>query len=114
MIIKYNIEDFTDISSMEDFYRKLGIWNDMGKTIFDVSQLHMEKENCEILQEYIYNTIRLKSRFKGLADRIPRSVASMDWLNFSPVSNPDMPKDEIWIDELSPIEIAEKKRRLED
>lgn len=107
-IIKYKIDDFKRISCMDDFYKSLGIFNEIGKTIIEVGQIHMEQENCERLQEYIFESLCKNKKYRVYKEDKLKCFAAMDWLQFSPVSDKNMPKDEIWIDELSEDEIAKK------
>ncbi|MEI6296227.1 MAG: hypothetical protein WCO84_01095 [bacterium] len=98
LVIKYNIEDFKDIISMGDFYKKLGMYDMFEKKIVtNVSQMFMEKENCEKLLEFMKSNYKKNKEIKHYHQKQAHNLCTMDWINYSPVSKDDISKDEFWI-----------------
>ena len=96
--IKYDVEKMAGIESMWDFYQRIGLLDDFESgEITHVSQIYIDGENCERLQELIKATLKKSRKFKGWKDNRVDAVASMDWANYSPVSGGDIPKDEVWV-----------------
>lgn len=95
-IIKYKIEDFSGIKTLEDFYRQLGLYDDMIAKKLTVYDINMEQENCEKLQEYMFNNFKKKRTYK---EQYIKSSIAMHWLDLSPTSKLNPPKDEIWVDD---------------
>lgn len=98
-IVKYNISDLSKITCMADFYKVTGISKLLeSKEIIDVEQIHMNKENCEKLDDICKTNYKLRDKkFKHLSKTSWERAVAMDWLNYSPVCHEDMPNDEIWI-----------------
>ena len=101
-IIKYNIKKLKRIKDMEDFYKKIGLFKKIqNKEITNVNQIHMNKENCEKLCDYIKSNARKNKNIpfaKTCTQKYLDNICGMDWLMYSPdTSIKDIPKNEIWI-----------------
>jgi len=96
-IIKYNIKDFKKMKTLDDFYKQLGLYDKLMSSEITVFDVHMNREECEMLDEFMKNTMRKKFKKQYTEKYIDISVG-MHWLNYSPnTNNPDVPKGELWI-----------------
>lgn len=96
-IIKYDINDFKGIKNLDGFYKQLGLFDDLLAKKYNVMDVYMERENCEMLKDFMvanFNNKKTRLRPKYIA-----SSVGMHWMNLSPSSILDVPKDEIWVDE---------------
>jgi hypothetical protein len=97
-ILKYNIEDFSGIESMEDFYTVAGLMDRIRNKELTQFDIHMDREECEMLNDFSReNNRKNKKKHRKDGSTLFTSVA-MDWMNYSPSSNnDDVPKGELWI-----------------
>ena len=51
--IRYNIKNFVDIISMADFYERVGIKKGEDWLIDNISEIKMNRKDCEQLLEYL-------------------------------------------------------------
>jgi len=98
-IIKRNINDFSGIKNMLDFYRLLGIYDKLGHQIQSVSHIRMNDADCEKLKDFMINNIpRNKKKLRYYTTGV-----ILDWVNLSPKSDNNVPSNEIWIDEIEKL-----------
>jgi predicted DNA-binding protein len=96
-ILKYNIEDFSGIESMEDFYTVAGLMDRIRNKELTQFDIHMNRLECEILNDFSKKNNR-KSKKKKWSERMIDNSVAMDWLNYSPSSdNAQVPEGELWI-----------------
>lgn len=96
-IIKYNINDFKKIQTLDDFYKPLGLYDRLATSEITVFDIHIDREECEILNKFMKNTNRKKMKKLYTEKHIDVAVG-MHWLNYAPSSNnSEVPKGELWI-----------------
>lgn len=95
-IIKYDINDFSDIVSMYDFYERIGLYDsETNKWEIDkVSQVHMRRGNDFKLLDFISAN---KDSKKKMSQKLRKISDGMEWLMLCPVGNLIVPENEIWI-----------------
>ena len=96
-IIKYNIDDFTKIERLEDFYKQTGLYDKLMNSELTVFDIHMNREECEMLNSFMKVTNRKKMK-KLYAEKYIDTSVAMHWLNYAPMTNnAEVPKGELWI-----------------
>ena len=94
--IIYEITNFSDVSCMEDFYKKIGLLEDLRTgEISSVCHIFMEQGNCEKLLEYIKKNWDKNTDSYFYKDKKKENSYLSDWINFSPTSKKFMSKNEI-------------------
>lgn len=86
-LIAINKDMYSNIKSMSDFYKSVGIVDMIpeGYT-FDVQKIYMNKDDCEELQDIIYNNLIKDEQYKNYKEKYLRRNIAMDWLFYSPSS----------------------------
>ena len=83
---------------MDDFYQQVGLTDDFKSgLITHVQQIHMERKNCDSLSGIMIATLKKDKKYKLFTDRHINTVAGMECMNYSPVSNDNVPDNEIWV-----------------
>ena len=86
------------IITMEDFYKAVGL---MGKFeefgIVDIQQIWMNRGQDLELNDLCKSNARKSRKYKNMSDRHIETSIAMDWLCYSPVSVPYVPKNELWL-----------------
>lgn len=96
--IQFADDAISKIRSMDDFYNATGlvdIIKELGVT--NVDQIWMNRDKCENLQDIVMGNLKKSKKYKSWGDRALNTAVAMDWLNYSPVSIPYIPDNEIWI-----------------
>lgn len=98
-IFKYDIGSMkTGVCSMNDFYARTHLIELMrAGLISDVAQIWMNRKNCDILHDSLYESLRKSRKYKDFTDKYLRTSSAMDWLNYAPVGIEWLPEDEIWV-----------------
>lgn len=90
-VIQFRLEDFSKIMSIEDFYKKIGVYEYIkSRQITNIEQIHMLRSECELLLDIMQSSQKRK-------DEHTKFSVSMDWLNYSPVSHVSFNAGEIVI-----------------
>ena len=76
-------------TGLADVIKELGVTN--------VDQIWMNRTKCEGLQDIVMGNLKKSKKYKNRGDRALNTAVAMDWLNYSPVSIPYIPDNEIWI-----------------
>ena len=98
MTIQFADDAISKICSMDDFYNATGLADvikELGVT--NVNQIWMNRTKCEGLQDIVMGNLKKSKKYKNRGDRALNTAVAMDWLNYSPVSIPYIPDNEIWI-----------------
>lgn len=98
MTIQFTDDAISKICSMDDFYNATGLADvikELGVT--NVDQIWMNRTKCEGLQDIVMGNLKKSKKYKNRGDRALNTAVAMDWLNYSPVSIPYIPDNEIWI-----------------
>ena len=99
-VIKFNIDDMKNITSMLDFYKKLGICDKNGENwlINDIKNCKMNTAQCAKLLDFMLANHKLR---KNSLRKEPKAVyefhINLEWANYSPVSIDEIPEDEVWV-----------------
>lgn len=96
--IQFTDDSISKIRSMDDFYNATGLADvikELGVT--NVDQIWMNRTKCESLQDIVIGNLKKSKKYKNRGDRALNTAVAMDWLNYSPVSIPYIPDNEIWI-----------------
>ena len=97
MTVQFTDNAISKICSMDDFYKATGLADvikELGVT--NVDQIWMNRIKCESLQDIVMGNLKKSKKYKNRGDRALTTAVAMDWLNYSPVSVPYIPDNEIW------------------
>lgn len=109
--LSFQDDDLLTATSMEDFYRKVGVWDYITDGPYkDVSQIWMNGEQNNELRESIQKNAHKNKSVKHLSKAIAQRAAKWDWLCYSPVSDNTISKNEIRL--YLPDEAEEAKKEL--
>ena len=98
LTIQFTQEQISKIASMGDFYQVTGLEQMVKeKTITDVNQVWMNRQQCEQLQELVIKNVKKSRKMRAMGDRYIRTSVAMDWLNYSPSSANYIPEWELWV-----------------
>ena len=112
LTIPFTVEAISGICSMGDFYEATGLTVMMhDKTLTDVSQVWMNKSQCEGLQDIVRSNLKKSRKHKSLKGRTLDTAVAMDWLNYSPVGIPYVPENTLWIFTLEDAKTAIEEYR---
>lgn len=85
--------------SMGSFYEKVGVVEQYihDYDYNDVMCYWMNREQCEELREHIEKNAKKSKKYRHESAYRIKQMASWDWLNYSPVADEDIPRNELWI-----------------
>lgn len=94
-IFRFNIRDFSELSSMDEFYRGVpGLYEEINQNQIPFYKVYMNRRSCERLLDYMLSRVPEGSVEKFRWD----VICSYDWLNHSPSVYLDaVPANEVWI-----------------
>ena len=55
-IVKYNINDFKKMKTLDNFYKPLGLYDRLVSQELTVFDVHMNREECEMLVDFMIIT----------------------------------------------------------
>lgn len=97
-VIQYDQSAVDPICCLGDFYQNIGLTERIkAGEVTNVDQVWMNKDECESLQDYMRKNIPKSKKHKHLKGKALDTAIAMDWLNYSPVAIPYVPKGELWI-----------------
>lgn len=97
-IIHFKMDQLRKIICMDDFYKAVGLMDNIKSgEIKDVCQFWMNHEQCLEINDLCKMNIRKDRKYKHFTDHYLEVSVGMDWLNYSPVSVPYVPINEIWV-----------------
>lgn len=67
------------------------------REVTDVSQVWMNEAQNDLLLECMKKNLRKDRKFKMYTNKYIDNSAAMDWLNYSPVSDSEVPEFELWV-----------------
>ena len=112
LTVPFTAEDIAGICSMGDFYQAIGLTVMMeSKTLTDVSQVWMNRAQCEGLQEIVKKNIIKQRKHRHLRGKYLDPAVAMDWLNYSPVAIPYVPEGQVWVFALDDAKTAMEEYR---
>lgn len=85
--------------SMGSFYENVGVVEQYIKAeqYNDVGCYWMNSEQCEELRDFIEKNAKKSKKYRHESAYRIKQMASWDWLNFSPVADENIPRNELWI-----------------
>lgn len=98
MTVQFTDDAISKICSMDDFYKATGLADVIKELdVTNVDQIWMNRIKCESLQDIVMGNLKKSKKYKNRGDRALTTAVAMDWLNYSPVSIPYIPDNELWI-----------------
>lgn len=86
------------MKSMSDFYKAVGLYDRfVSGEITNVEQMQMNSKDLDYLNMAIKRNLRRDPLWKHRTDRAIDTAAAMDWLNYSPCTNDEVPPCTIWV-----------------
>lgn len=101
-IIQFDRNSLLNIIDMMDFYKVVGLYDDICYGNINVTSIHMNPEDCVMVREIIIKNALSKSKKKKLyKEKYIVCGVYLDWANYSPTCYSDfdknIPSGEIWI-----------------
>lgn len=111
-IIKCDGKEFRTSVIMDDFYQKTGLFPLIKEgTVKDVTQIWMNRKQCEEMREQMKKNAKKDKRFKGFTDKYIATQIGFDWLMYAPVASYLVPYDQLWIWAYEDMETAMQLHR---
>lgn len=95
-IITFDETAVSKSKSMQDFYTRIGLWDQFVQEHTDIRQLWMNKEQNEDLSKALKRNAKKNKDCTGFNQKHLDKMASWDWFNYSPVSESTIPRNELW------------------
>ena len=112
LTIIYTQEMVSGICSMDDLYKNTGILTLVKeKTITDVKQIWMNKDECLGLEDIVENNLKRQKKYRYWSEYALHNAVAMDWLCYAPVGVSYVPKGELWIWTQSDANVAMSEYR---
>ena len=98
-ILYFDINDFKEITSMMDFYKKVGIAKNSEFIVKDVRKMTMNPEQCKLLLEFLKSNQKLQTGIsRSYTPKYYESQCTFEWTMYAPSTNNEVPENEIWLD----------------
>lgn len=108
-IITFDETTVSKSKSMQDFYTRIGLWDQFVQEHTDIRQLWMNKEQNEELSKALKRNVKKNKDCTGFNQKHLDKMASWDWFNYSPVSESTIPRNELWFFDRDEVEPFAKK-----
>lgn len=98
IVIPFEESSLGHIVTMDEFYQAVQLI-DMFRSgaVNNVQQIWMNEEQCSEVNKLCKRNAKKDKRFKHLSDHYIETSVGMDWLCYSPVSVPYVPRNQLWI-----------------
>lgn len=97
--VPFEVSATETADSMGDFYEKVGVVEQYIHDFDynDVMCYWMNADQCEELRDYIEKNAKKSKKYRRESAYRIKQMAAWDWLNYSPVADENIPRNELWI-----------------
>lgn len=94
--LKLDLNKLSTINCISDFFKITGIQEYLDKgTIYDVRQIFINNITGDTIFAYLKKNWRKNKDVKGLRKKYALNSIAFNWMNYSPISDKNIPEDEI-------------------